>query len=229
MAQPETSLRFEQPRSTFGTWLGVVLLFLVFGLFVWVVIGAMPRTTNYEEKRAQARQEKLDKLHQEVNPQLHDYAWVDQAKGTARIPIHRAMELTVADLAQRKPAPAGPIAAPAPAAAAPSTSDAAAPQPGPQAAAPAVPAPAPAASASPSATPHTAKAGKDSEMEGQSNAEAQPPGAPAGTQPGPSSTPAAGPDSRTELFRFNESTPGPTPVQVPAGTPIPVRGATPRP
>jgi len=34
-------------------------------------------------------------------------------KGVARIPIDRAMELTVAELAQKKPAPAGPIATPA--------------------------------------------------------------------------------------------------------------------
>ena len=36
----------------FSTWFGVVLLFVVFGLFVWVVIGASPRSDTYEEKRA---------------------------------------------------------------------------------------------------------------------------------------------------------------------------------
>ncbi len=36
----------------FGTWLGVVLLFAVFGLFVWAVMGMMPRGNDYEQKRA---------------------------------------------------------------------------------------------------------------------------------------------------------------------------------
>ena len=89
-----------------------MLLFAVFALFVWVVVGAMPRGDKYEEKRAAARMEKLKSVTDEAAT-LHTYGWVDKAKGVARIPIERAMELSVAELAQKKPAPAGPIATPA--------------------------------------------------------------------------------------------------------------------
>jgi hypothetical protein len=94
----------------FGTWLGFILLFAVFGLFVWVVMGIMPRTDDYERKRALARVEKLKVARDEDNAALNGYAWVDKAKGTVRVPIQRAMELTVAELAQKKPAAANPIA-----------------------------------------------------------------------------------------------------------------------
>jgi hypothetical protein len=57
--------------------------------------------------------EKLKTLHEESQKELTTYAWVDKNKGVARIPIDRAIEVTVADLAQKKPAPAGPIATPA--------------------------------------------------------------------------------------------------------------------
>lgn len=107
----------------------MVLLFAVFGLFVWVVVGAMPRGDKYEEKRAAARVEKLKTASEEATASLHSYAWVEKEKGVARIPIERAMELTMTELAQKKPAPAGPIATPpvAAAPAVPSATPAAAP------------------------------------------------------------------------------------------------------
>src|SRR5262249_33426622 len=77
------------------------------------VIGPSPRSSDYEETRAKKRMEKLKALHEETQKDLTTYAWVDKNKGVARIPIDRAMELTVADLAQKKPAPAGAIATPA--------------------------------------------------------------------------------------------------------------------
>src|SRR4030095_10501227 len=81
-------------------------------LIVLAVIGPSPRTSDYEETRAKKRMEKLKALHEESQKELTTYAWVDKNKGVARIPIDRAMEVTVADLAQKKPAPAGPIATP---------------------------------------------------------------------------------------------------------------------
>jgi len=90
---------------------------------VLAVIGPSPRTSDYEETRATKRMEKLKALREENQKDLATYAWVDKSKGVARIPIGRAMEVTVADVAQKKPAPAGPIATPpaqaAPAAGAP--------------------------------------------------------------------------------------------------------------
>jgi hypothetical protein len=107
-----------------------VCLFVLFGLIVLAVIGPSPRGSDYEQTRAQKRMERLKTLREETEKELTTYAWVDKNKGVARIPIDRAMELTVAELAQKKPAPAGPIATPAtqpsPAGASPAASQGAA-------------------------------------------------------------------------------------------------------
>src|SRR5438132_446264 len=116
MAVPSTSPAMDRTPVSFGAWLGVVLLFLFFGLFVLVLIGLSPRGDNYEAKRAQQRREILKKVQDEANTELHSYAWVDKNKGVARIPIDRAMELTVTALAQKALAPANPIETPAAAA-----------------------------------------------------------------------------------------------------------------
>src|SRR6476659_5344468 len=125
MADTQSAHSIAYSRAPFSTWLGIVCLFVLFGLIVLAVIGPSPRISDYEEARAKKRMEKLKALHEETQKELTTYAWVDKNKGVARIPIDRAMEVTVADLAQKKPAPAGPIAtppaqtAPAPAAPAP--------------------------------------------------------------------------------------------------------------
>ena len=116
MADTQSAPSIAYTRAPFSTWLGIVCLFVLFGLIVLAVIGPSPRTSDYEETRAKKRMEKLKTLHEESQKELTTYAWVDKNKGVARIPIDRAMEVTVADLAQKKPAPAGPIATPAPAA-----------------------------------------------------------------------------------------------------------------
>ncbi|MEP6585650.1 MAG: hypothetical protein ABJB70_02875 [Candidatus Udaeobacter sp.] len=113
MADTQSARSIAYTRAPFSTWLGIVCLFVLFGLIVLAVIGPSPRTSDYEETRAKKRMEKLKTLHEESQKELTTYAWVDKNKGVARITIDRAMELTVADLAQKKPAPAGPIATPA--------------------------------------------------------------------------------------------------------------------
>ena len=113
MAETQSAHSIAYSRAPFSTWLGVVCLFALFGLIVLAVIGPSTRTSDYEEMRAKKRMEKLKALHEENQKELTTYAWLDKNKGVARIPIDRAMELTVADLAQKKPAPAGPIATPA--------------------------------------------------------------------------------------------------------------------
>jgi len=113
MAETQSAHSIAYTRAPFSTWLGIVCLFVLFGLIVLAVIGPSPRTSDYEETRAKKRMEKLKALHEENQKDLTTYAWVDKNKGVARIPIDRAMEVTVADLAQKKPAPAGPIATPA--------------------------------------------------------------------------------------------------------------------
>jgi hypothetical protein len=117
MAETQSARTIAYSRAPFSTWLGIVCLFVLFGLIVLAIIGPSPRTSDYEETRAKKRMERLKTLHEESQKELTTYAWVDKSKGVARIPIDRAMEVTVADLAQKKPAPAGPIAAPSPQAA----------------------------------------------------------------------------------------------------------------
>ena|ERR1044071_400322 len=113
MADTQSAHNIAYSRAPFSTWLGVVFLFILFGLIVLAVIGPSPRNSDYEESRAKKRMEKLKALHEETQKDLTTYAWVDKNKGVARIPIDRALELTVAELSQKKPAPAGPIATPA--------------------------------------------------------------------------------------------------------------------
>src|SRR4029077_1151205 len=113
MADTESLRQIAHSRAPLSTWLGVVLLFALFGIIVLAIIGPMPRGSDYEEARAKKRMEKLKTVREEAEKDLTTYAWIDKNKGVARIPISRAMELTVADLAQKKPAPAGPIATPA--------------------------------------------------------------------------------------------------------------------
>jgi hypothetical protein len=112
MADTQSARSIAYTRAPFSTWFGIVCLFVLFGLIVLAVIGPSPRTSDYEETRAKKRMEKLKTLHEESQKELTTYAWVDKNKGVARIPIDRAMEVTVADLVQKKPAPAGPIATP---------------------------------------------------------------------------------------------------------------------
>jgi hypothetical protein len=197
------------PPISFGAWLGVVLLFLFFGIFVFVLVAATPHGNNYEQKRAEARAKKVNDARNAATQELNSYAWVDKGKGVARIPIDRAMQLTLRDLASKKPEPANPIATPA---------EAAAP-----AASPAAPAVSPAAS--PSATPKPkAVEGPESENRNQPAAAGNPPGAISGTQPGPGMTPSAyaSPPGGQQAV-----SPSPMPEQNPPGTPAPAPGKSP--
>jgi hypothetical protein len=151
MADTESLRQVVHSRAPLSTWVGVVLLFVFFGVIVLAVIGPTRRGSDYEETRARKRLENLKTSREEAAKALTTYGWIDKNKGVARIPIERAMELTVAELAQQKPAPAGPIATPAPQAQpAASPASAASPQPG--AAQPAA-SPSGEASASPSPQP----------------------------------------------------------------------------
>ena len=167
MAATESLRQVAHARAPLSVWFGIVLLFALFGVIVLAIIGPAQRASDYEEARAKKRVENLKTLREEADKALTTYGWVDKTKGLAHIPIERAMELTVAELAKQKPAPAGPIAAPetqAPAGSAPaspapagsSQSGGASPAPLPAAQAPASPSPA-AQSPSPPASPSPTK------------------------------------------------------------------------
>ena len=195
----------------FSTWIGVVLLFAFFGLLVLVVIGASPRGDRYEEKRAKARFEKLQTARDQNATALTTYAWVDKSKGVVRIPINDAMKLTVAELAQKSPAPANPIVAEV--------------SPAPQSAAATSGSPVPSPTASAGETPKTSSvSGPDSTNRNQPAAINNPPPAPPGSQPGASATPAAAPPSAAVKAPVSPSA---APAPSAPGTPLPVRGKTP--
>jgi hypothetical protein len=192
MANPEPI----QSPAPFSTWIGVVLLFALFGVIVLAVVGPAPRGDNYEQMRAEARAKKLKDARDEETKALTGYAWVDKAKGTVRLPINRAMELSVAELANKKPASAYAIATPEPSAA-----------PGGAAAA----SPAPSLSPQSSGTPKpTSVAGQNSEGHGQPAAAVNPPAVQPSTQPGASISAAASPKSSAAV---PAASPSATPAQ----------------
>jgi hypothetical protein len=191
-----------QSRAPFSTWLGVVLLFSLFGVIVLAVIGPSPRGDDYEQKRAKAREEKLKTAREEDTKALNTYGWIDKNKGVARIPVAQAMELTIAELAQKKPAPAGPIATPESAAS-------------PALAGTAAPSPVASAAPQPSGTPKpTSVAGPSSESRGQPAAAIIPPPVPPGTQPGGSASPAVSP-ARAAATPGGSAQPSPVPGKTP--------------
>src|SRR5437016_10412816 len=205
MAVSAASQTPERSPISFGAWLGIVLLFLFFGIFVLVLVAATPHGNTYEAKRAEAREKKLNDTRNAATGELNSYSWVDKRKGIARIPIDRAIELTLRDLASKKPAPANPIEAPAPTPA-PAASPAPAVSPAPTS---------PGASGTPKPT---SVQGINSENRGQPAAASNPPGAIPGTQPGPGATPAASPPPPSGKPAVSPSA---TPEQKPAGTPPP--------
>ena len=211
MADTQTIRQAAQARTPFSSWLGVVLLFLMFGLIVAAVIGPSARGTNYDQKRTANRMDKLKQQHEQDTIALTTYGWIDKNKQVVRVPIEHAMEVAMAELKQRKPAPAGPIATPSAEAPAAATGVAVPPA-----------APAPPGSPPPSATP------KGQAVEGhgsraQPAAGTNPPGAAPGTQPGPSSSPAASPAPAA----VPPSAPPRQSTPLPAGTPLPVPGKSP--
>ncbi len=179
MADTEQIRQQVQSPAPFSTWLGVVLLMFLFGAISIAIIGPAPRGDTYEQQRAQNREKKLKDLRDEDAKALTSYAWIDKNKGTVRLPIERAMELTAAELANKKPIAAGPIATPTPEASA--------------SPAPAAASPAPARA---SDTPKTTSvAGQHSEAQGQPAAAINPPSAQPSTQPGASAAPSASPST----------------------------------
>jgi hypothetical protein len=181
MADTESLRQVVHSRAPLSAWFGIVLLFALFGVIVLAVIGPAPRGSDYEQTRAKKRAELLKTSREEAAKALTTYGWIDKNKGVARIPIERAMELTVAELAQQKPVPAGPIATPEPQAepaASPSAAQAS---------------PAPAGAAQPSAAPPVASPSGQAPTTASSPAPASPSPAtqpsPIHPSPAPSNTP----------------------------------------
>ena len=90
---------------------GTFLLFVLFAAFVQWMLATSDRAAFDEEAiRAKERYEILAKINEENAKLTGEYAWVDPAKKAVRIPMDRAMELTVQRLAaQGEPKPAYPV------------------------------------------------------------------------------------------------------------------------
>jgi hypothetical protein len=229
MTDADSLRQIAHSRAPFSVWFGTILLFMLFAAIVLALIGPSPRRDRYEESRARKRLDNLKTLHEADAKALTEYAWVDKAKGTVRIPIDRAMQLTLAELSRKKPAAAYPIATVAPAA--------------PAAQPTAAPSAAPKSGSSPAATPATPSrtssntaptpAPKANEAEGpRSENRSQPAGAAnpsnvsAGSQPGANSTTLASPAAPAGKPAVS---PTGTPNQKAPGRPLPVAGLTPTP
>jgi hypothetical protein len=82
---------------------------LSFALITKWMIGGSEARVSLDEKRAGERAEILQKLQAEDSPKLAEYGWVDKEKQLVRIPVERAMELTLAEIGKKPVRPAYPI------------------------------------------------------------------------------------------------------------------------
>ena len=98
-------------KSIWPMFVGAFVIFALFALGVQWMLGSGDEASYDEEAiRAKERYDILSKIQEENKVLTTGYAWADQAKGTVRIPLDRAMELTVAKLAaQGEPRPAYPV------------------------------------------------------------------------------------------------------------------------
>ena len=98
-------------KSIWPMFFGAFVLFALFAAFVaWMLRSGDPASFDEEAIRAKERYDILAKIREENKNLTTGYGWADQAKGTVRVPLERAMEMAVAKLAaQGEPRPAYPV------------------------------------------------------------------------------------------------------------------------
>lgn len=98
-------------KSIWPMFTGSFVLFALFAGFVfWMLRSGDAASFDEEAIRAKERYDILAKVQEENRNLTSGYGWADQAKGTVRIPLDRALEMAVAKLsAQSEPRPAYPI------------------------------------------------------------------------------------------------------------------------
>ena len=89
--------------ASFGPgFLGTMLIFCGFAVVAWIFFRFAAPTPTYEEKRAQARRDKVAAINAEAQEKLYGPPkWIDKAKGTVQLPIDIAMELVINDYQQK--------------------------------------------------------------------------------------------------------------------------------
>jgi hypothetical protein len=125
----------QSARFSVSTVVTILVVLLLFAGLVWFVTYQRESIAVSEPGRSELRLKNLSDLNTENQKTLTSYRWIDKGKGIVGIPIERAMELEITDLAAIHPHAAGPIALPAPsptasAAGSPAQQPASAPTPG---------------------------------------------------------------------------------------------------
>lgn len=96
-ASTPPSANERAPRAPLVSVFGVFILFALFLVAVYYVY--LPRRTGVFPddgiRTSTERRKTLADLRQDESRQLATYAWVDQQAGVVRLPIERAMELTL--------------------------------------------------------------------------------------------------------------------------------------
>ena len=99
-------------RFVIGAGCGLLVIIGIVFLVVWLLINLLGAGMNLSSSTTTAQptppaprlqvapEEEYQHLKATQESILNSYAWVDQGKGVARIPIDRAMELVVTQLAQ---------------------------------------------------------------------------------------------------------------------------------
>ena len=103
-------------RSHIITLLGLIL----FATLAYILISRQNQLNpTFDQKAAQARIERLEKLRQEDHVKLHTYGWIDPEAGILHIPIEKAIPMAAEQL-KKKPVRLGspittpPVPSPAP-------------------------------------------------------------------------------------------------------------------
>jgi hypothetical protein len=104
----------QSSRFSVSTVVTILVVLLLFAGLVWFVAYQRESIAAAEPGRQELRLKNLNDLNTENQKALSSYRWIDKGKGIVGIPIDRAMELEVADLAANHPHAAGPITPPAP-------------------------------------------------------------------------------------------------------------------
>ena len=82
-------------------WIGVIFIFLLI-----LAVAYLPnQAVSQEEADATARYEIRNSVHGEQTRLVGAYEWINQEEGVVRIPVERAMELAVEELAREQKAP----------------------------------------------------------------------------------------------------------------------------
>lgn len=104
----------QSSRFSVSTVVTILVLLLLFAGLVWFVTYQRESIAASEPGRRELRLKNLNDLNTENQKALTSYRWIDKGKGVVGIPIDRAMELEIADLAANHPHAAGPITLPVP-------------------------------------------------------------------------------------------------------------------